>query len=70
MRKGKRYPADPLDYVFTKFKSGLSGKVDKEKGKGLSTNDYSAEDKAKVDNIIYATVEDIDNLFKGCEQHV
>lgn len=63
MRQGKKHPADPLDYFFTKFKSGLGGKVDKEKGKGLSTNDYSAEDKAKVDGIIYATAEDIDKLF-------
>ena len=28
--------------------SGLTGKVDKETGKGLSTNDYTSEDKAKV----------------------
>ena len=31
--------------------SGLTGKVDKVAGKGLSTNDYTSEDKAKVDAI-------------------
>lgn len=65
-----RLPKDTLGYVFTKFKSGLSGKVDKVKGKGLSTNDYSDEDKDKVDSLTFATAEDIDSLFKGCEQNV
>lgn len=32
-------------------KTEMSNKVDRETGKGLSTNDYSDEDKAKVDNI-------------------
>lgn len=41
----------------------ISGKVDKEAGKGLSTNDYSAADKAKVDGIVYATSEDIAEIF-------
>lgn len=30
--------------------SALSGKVDKESGKGLSTNDYTDAEKAKVSN--------------------
>lgn len=67
MQNDKPLPKDTLGYVFTKFKSGLSGKVDKERGKGLSTCDYSVEDKAKVDKLSYATTEDIDNLFKGCD---
>lgn len=37
--------SDISDYV----DSAISGKVDKETGKGLSTNDYSDTDKAKVD---------------------
>lgn len=38
--------------VITKVSDGLvESKVDKVKGKGLSTNDYTNEDKAKVDNI-------------------
>ena len=41
----------------------ISGKVDKEAGKGLSHNDYSDTDKAKVDGIVYATSEDIAEIF-------
>lgn len=41
----------------------ISGKVDKVTGKGLSTNDYTAADKAKVDALVYATTEDINALF-------
>lgn len=37
-----------LLYVWGKIKSQLSGKVDKAEGMGLSSNDYSAEDKAKL----------------------
>ncbi len=33
----------------------LSGYVQKEEGKGLSTNDYTAEDKAKLDSMQAAT---------------
>lgn len=38
-----------LLYVWSKIKALLSGKVDKAEGKGLSTNDYTAVDKAKLD---------------------
>lgn len=41
----------------------ISGKVDKEAGKGLSANDYTNTDKAKVEAITYATTEDIKALF-------
>ena len=41
----------------------LSGKVDVVSGKGLSTNDYTDADKAKVDALTYATSTDIDELF-------
>lgn len=41
----------------------ISGKVDKVTGKGLSTNDYSAADKAKVDALVYADTDDIKALF-------
>ena len=41
----------------------ISGKVDKITGKGLSTNDYSDADKAKVDALVYATDSDIQSLF-------
>lgn len=33
--------------------AALSGKVDKEAGKGLSTNDYSTADKGKVDKLVW-----------------
>lgn len=41
----------------------ISGKVDKVSGKGLSTNDYTDADKAKVDTIVYASDTDIEGLF-------
>jgi len=41
----------------------ISGKVDKVTGKGLSTNDYTAADKAKVDALVYADSDDIEALF-------
>lgn len=42
----------------------ISGKVDKVEGKGLSTNDYDNDAKAKVDELAYATNADIDALFE------
>lgn len=41
----------------------LSGKVDKETGKGLSTNDFTNDLKTKLDNIAMATDADIDSIF-------
>ncbi len=41
----------------------ISGKVDKVQGKGLSENDYTDADKAKVDYLTYATNSDIEALF-------
>lgn len=38
-------------YLIGKVKTLLGGKVDKVEGKGLSTNDYSAADKSKLDGI-------------------
>lgn len=40
-----------LALVWEKIKNALSGKVDKENGKGLSSNDYTAAEKAKLANI-------------------
>ncbi len=39
-------------YLWQKIKQLVSGKVDKETGKGLSTNDYTNTDKTKVDKLI------------------
>lgn len=54
-----------MDYgkVWGKVKSAMSCKVDKVHGKGLSTNDYTAEDKEKLDNISSISNEEIDKLF-------
>jgi len=40
-----------LALVWTKVKLLLADKVDKVDGKGLSSNDYTAEEKAKLANI-------------------
>ena len=37
----------------------LAGKVDKEEGKGLSSNDFTDEAKAKLDGITFATDEEV-----------
>ncbi len=41
----------------------ISGKVDKVQDKGLSENDYTDADKAKVDYLTYASNSDIEALF-------
>ena len=62
MQKAK----DEMDFgkVWGKVKSAMSCKVDKVHGKGLSTNDYTAEDKQKVDNLESISPNEIDNLFR------
>ena len=40
-----------LALVWEKIKNALTGKVDKVDGKGLSTNDYTADEKSKLANI-------------------
>ena len=42
---------DGLGRVWGKFKSALGGKVDKVSGKGLSTNDYTTDEKNKLAGI-------------------
>lgn len=44
-----RTVADGLKRNFEGLIEDMSGKVDKEKGKGLSSNDYTDEDKQKVE---------------------
>jgi len=55
---------DMFNWIWPKVKSALSGKVDKEKGKGLSTNDYTTADKTKVENITTISNEQINKLFE------
>lgn len=40
-----------LALVWEKIKNGLSGKVDKVDGKGLSSNDYTSTEKTKLANV-------------------
>lgn len=40
-----------LLYLWSKIKSLVGGKVDKVEGKGLSSNDFTAEDKEKLDGL-------------------
>ena len=49
-----------LLYVWSKIKALLSGKVDKAEGKGLSTNDYTNEEKAKLGALEFATDAEVD----------
>ena len=60
-----RYVKAETDYdkVWGKVKSVMGGKVDKVKGKGLSTNDYTEEDKQKLENIVAISNKEIDELF-------
>lgn len=51
------------DKVWCKVKSVMGGKVDKVKGKGLSTNDYTTADKEIVQNTTPITNQQIDELF-------
>jgi len=43
----------------TQLQTDVSGKVDKEDGKGLSSNDYTDADKAKVDSALQSTLSEI-----------
>ena len=57
---------DEMDFgkVWGKVKSAMSCKVDKVHGKGLSSNDYTTEDKEKVNNLSSITNNQIDELFR------
>lgn len=41
----------------------LTNYVEKEEGKGLSTNDYTTEDKAKLDGMEVATLEEVQEML-------
>jgi hypothetical protein len=45
------YDVDVQNANMDKIDEALADKVDKVTGKGLSTNDYDATDKGKVDNV-------------------
>lgn len=46
---------DGLQYFWLKLKSLLANKVDAENGKGLSTNDFTTEEKIKLSNLVAYT---------------
>lgn len=62
---------DEMDFgkIWGKVKSAMSCKVDKVHGKGLSTNDYTSEDKEKVENLASIADAEIDNLFRKDGNH-
>ena len=55
--------------VWGKVKSVMRCKVDKVHGKGLSTNDYTTEDKEKVNKLNSITHNQIDDLFRKENYH-
>lgn len=63
--------ASTLVEINNAIAEGLSNKVDKEDGKGLSTNDYTTEEKAKVakiegkQDVLTLTVKDNGNIVIG-----
>ena len=58
-----KYPDRIPGSFWGKVQSALGGKVDKVKGKGLSSEDYTAEDKEKVQSLEAITNKEIDALF-------
>ena len=55
--------AEFFNWLWPKVKSTMSGKVDKVKGKGLSTNDFTTEEKIKLANDISCTAENVRNAL-------
>ena len=55
-----------LALVWEKIKNALSGKVDKVDGKGLSTNDYTSDEKTKLANV--ATGAQV-NVLEGIQKN-
>lgn len=55
-----------LSYLISKIKTALNFKVDKVDGKGLSTNDYTDEDKLKLEQIDPSGEE---NILEGIQMN-
>ena len=53
-----------LSTVWPRVKSALSGKVDKVHGMGLSSNDFTSEEKEKLKEISSIQTDEIDVLFR------
>ena len=53
-----------LRTVWPRVKSALSGKVDKVHGMGLSSNDFTSEEKEKLKEISSIQTDEIDVLFR------
>ena len=59
----KMIDASNLPYMIRKIKEVTDTKVDKVDGKGLSTNDYTDEEKEKLNNISTVTISELNDLF-------
>lgn len=57
--------ASNLPYMIGKIKEVTDTKVDKIDGKGLSTNDYTDEEKEKLNSIETIELNEIDDLFNA-----
>ena len=55
--------ANNLPYMISKIKEVTDTKVDKVDGKGLSTNDYTDEEKEKLNSIETITLDELEELF-------
>lgn len=64
---GKFLDSIGVSFLYNKIKSKLNGKVDKIEGKGLSTNDFTDEDKAKLDRFELILAND-DEIEDGLHQ--
>ena len=59
-----------LERLWLHIVTKLGGKVDKEDGKGLSTNDYTTDEKDKLASIETITNERIDEIFNGLSTEI
>ena len=59
----KYLDANGLLYVWEKVKGQLGGKVDKVSGKGLSANDYTDEEKAKLAGLEIASDSEVAEML-------
>ena len=59
----KKLDGSVLSVVWSLTKNLVGGKVDKIPGKGLSENDYTDEDKNRVETIDFATVDTCSDII-------
>ena len=59
-----------LEELKSQLQTQIDGKVSKEEGKGLSANDFTDEDKEKLDSLQNYDDTTVGNLIKGLEQDI